>query len=384
MADKKIHDFAVLWYERFTDDNSTERELCEDGSFGDACSSFGFKMDFGKSFEAAYPDKRVFNDWVALAEIINDMNDVDFLGTAVFSKWRYFNHWAMYESIADVENRKWFIIALSRLAWLTDDSPAVKTEPKIKDRVDGVEIDYHRIKRINYGVASEESEKKPLIWDYKEKITIDRETESLEYIRDNGDSCFVRQTYNVKGKVSSLLDALDSWEMFSAIEGNSPDVITDPTESRAYKITVKFRSGEDRSIEGSFDKNGLPVDFSYIAFVISKFMRGYGMSDILDREVYGRVLRKTTDLIFCNVEFNGFGKTYCYLTDDETISEDDYVIVPAGKDNRETIVRVESVEYHSEDDAPYPLDKIKRVIRKCTEDEVLKLYEDEEDDFIPL
>lgn len=44
-------------------------------------------------------------------------------------------------------------------------------------------------------------------------------------------------------------------------------------------------------------------------------------------------------------------------------------MVPAGRDNHLAIVRIESIEYYPESEAPFPLDKIKKIIRKCTEDD---------------
>ena len=51
----------------------------------------------------------------------------------------------------------------------------------------------------------------------------------------------------------------------------------------------------------------------------------------------------------------------------------DYVAVPAEKNNHETIVRVDSVEYLPPENAPYPLDRIKSIIRKCTNEELEKM-----------
>lgn len=46
----------------------------------------------------------------------------------------------------------------------------------------------------------------------------------------------------------------------------------------------------------------------------------YGDGEILNPTVFGKTLRKQGELIFCSVQFDSFGKTYCYLTDDESIT----------------------------------------------------------------
>ena len=40
------------------------------------------------------------------------------------------------------------------------------------------------------------------------------------------------------------------------------------------------------------------------------------------------------------------------------------MLVPVGQDNIEKIAIVESVDVHTEDDAPYPVEKCKHVIKR--------------------
>jgi hypothetical protein len=152
--------------------------------------------------------------------------------------------------------------------------------------------------------------------------------------------------------------------MLSYIEGNDEDTVFSPLEEKTYEIEIEFRREGKRIIKGTFDKKGLPEDYKNIAETIWDFMRFYGLGEILDPSVYGKKLREKNDLIFCNVEFDGSGKTYCYLTDDDNIEAGDKVVVPVGYDNKETVVMVESIEYHKAEDAPYPVEKIKRILRK--------------------
>lgn len=55
------------------------------------------------------------------------------------------------------------------------------------------------------------------------------------------------------------------------------------------------------------------------------------------------------------VEFEDGGQTYSYLADTDDYEADDLVVVPAGYDNRETVVRIVSIEYRQPEDAPFPL-----------------------------
>ncbi len=124
MADtKQIHEFAIKWCDKFRDQKINYIELL-DHYIADDCSDLGFEMDCGHAFSEKYGSAASSSD--ELDKIIDDVNDIPLLGSAIYSQWRYFNHWAYSgEEILEPQNRAWFILALSRLAILTGDNPFV-------------------------------------------------------------------------------------------------------------------------------------------------------------------------------------------------------------------------------------------------------------------
>ncbi len=117
---EQIHDFAVKWGDKFKDQDICYRELV--GHYlADDCKLLGFKMDCGHAFSKKYGSAVYNSD--ALAKIINDITDIPLLGSAIYSRWRFFSYWS-YDpaSILDNENRQWFILALNRLALLSEDN----------------------------------------------------------------------------------------------------------------------------------------------------------------------------------------------------------------------------------------------------------------------
>lgn len=113
----KTYLFAKKWYEKFNDENISYIELV-DHYMADDCFELDFKMDCGDAFYREYGS--AINDYSELEKVISKVRDIDLLGSAIFSRWRYFNHWAYSgEEILEPKNRKWFIIALNRLAELT-------------------------------------------------------------------------------------------------------------------------------------------------------------------------------------------------------------------------------------------------------------------------
>lgn len=64
-----------------------------------------------------------------------------------------------------------------------------------------------------------------------------------------------------------------------------------------------------------------------------------------------------------------FLKEPTVLTDDDSIEIGDFVLVHAGKDNHEAVLEVVNIEYFDEENVPLPVEKTKRIIRKCTDEE---------------
>ena len=151
---------------------------------------------------------------------------------------------------------------------------------------------------------------------------------------------------------------------------------------RDYKITIDYRAGASRVIEGRFDKEGLPQDFGIFAEFVGKMIHGFPDSwEIWNPDFYDRPRYGEGEYIFCSVIFDEGGQKYYYLTEDKTIEEGDVVFVPVGPENHVIPGVVTDIEYFTGEDAPYPLEKVKNIIRKATEAE-MKIDMDEIDAYL--
>lgn len=502
---KQIHDFAVKWCDKFKDQNINHIELV-DHCMADECAALGFEMDCGNAFERVYGNAMYNCD--DLDKVIDNITDIPLLGSAIYSRWRYFNHWAYDgEEILKPQNRSWFILALNRLASLSGENlfifqgilkemrivsnnicygsmpgPDEEVEQHItinnegrvwfsgynfghggeryerarsknfkiekasadmllgaiaayfrnkyieifaadigdwvmeltntegitykfrgslcddfayegrdlsdlvrdtvgmddlyvfdgnckQDVINKITLDYHRITKIKPGQKPEGATWEFVTWDYTERLIIDREAETLEHIQNIGTGCRVSRKYEIEDGIESLLENFDAEDLFSHIEGNPDDVIEIPNETKDYIITIDYKKNPQRIITGSYDKNGLPEDFADFAEKVFDFIRFYGLGEILDPSVYGKVKRRKSEYIYCSVTFNEGYKSYYYLTDDDSIEIGDFVLVPAGKDNHKAVVEVVDIEYFSEENVPLPVEKTKRIIRKCKDED---------------
>ena len=232
------------------------------------------------------------------------------------------------------------------------------------DRIDRIEIAYQRQTTIP---VPPEWHMDHVIWDYHEQLIIDRSSETIEYSRFIAEETDICTRYHIVGGISDFLDDFDT-DLFSRTEGNPPDVYENPMESSTYQIKLFTKNEGERDLSGSFDKKGLPMDFPDFMDDLSAFLDFYGHGEMFDDLAYNHIRRRQNELIFCRVEFENNGPAYWYLSDTDTCRPMDLVVVPAGEDNQKTVGRIVSIEYHTKDNAPYPVDQIKKIIRPYDEE----------------
>ena len=100
--------FAENYYKLFSNPETQEHEV--EMSFGEECFKLGFNMDCGVSFIKKYSEGAYCNP-EELEKSISKIQDIDVLGSAVFSRWRWITHYSS-SSLLSEENRKWFQTAL--------------------------------------------------------------------------------------------------------------------------------------------------------------------------------------------------------------------------------------------------------------------------------
>ena len=125
----KISGFAKHWRGVFEEPLSKHYDA--DTQFADDCFALGFQMDCGTAFQEAYPNARAFESAENLQAIIQSVHDVDLLGSAIFSHWRYLTHWAYECDLMSPENRKWFVVAFNRMIELTKEGSEQETRKRL-------------------------------------------------------------------------------------------------------------------------------------------------------------------------------------------------------------------------------------------------------------
>jgi len=237
-----------------------------------------------------------------------------------------------------------------------------------EDQADRIKIEYRRVTKIKPKTPLRKG-LKYAVWDYRESFVIDRESETMTYKRMIGSGCDVTTVYHVEEGVREFLNGLDAVELFTEFPEKPKDAVDDPMDQRQYVITIDFKNSPQITLKGDFDRDGLPNDWAEFADDLFDFINFYAGSEMLSPAVYDKPKRRSNSLIFCSVVFEEGGKTYYYLADEDIYEAGEQVVVPVQNDDETAVARIVRVEYFSKGVAPFPLDRMKHILRKVEDGE---------------
>ncbi len=88
-------------------------------------------------------------------------------------------------------------------------------------------------------------------------------------------------------------------------------------------------------------------------------------------KLYGELVQGAGEYRFVGVSPLGYrGCGYWYLDEGNCVEKGEYVWVRMGRHNTEQIVTVDRVRFCSENDAPYPIESVRRILRKAKKEEL--------------
>lgn len=116
MDRKAVHALAEKHLSRFCSRKAYSVDWDED-AFRDF-NAAGLIMDEGESFQRVC-GRDAFFEPLALLQHINQIKNAEFLGSALYSKWRYLTYWSTGDLDHVWENQIWFVMVLLRLSQLT-------------------------------------------------------------------------------------------------------------------------------------------------------------------------------------------------------------------------------------------------------------------------
>lgn len=414
----EVYVFADKWLNKFSDPKINYRELV-DHYLADDCQGLGFIMDSGKSFSAKYGEASY--DSVALAQVINQIEDYNFLGTAIYSQWRYFNHWAddAQEILAN-KNRDWFIIAFKHLKQLTSDETTIyQGQPRemsitlaekeypddsvlggLKGRQKIIVNDEYRY--ISFEIVSSDQQRAMIVklmfarsisfryvfkvaeyFSKPQKLALKEDTGEVKIINDNGESFKYSFAYDNEIlidhlKLENIFRYILETMKFSLLKQENAMSLDFPStklnkQQGIIKEVVVFKNSrkEFKYIQVSEAEESNVQQYKFredVQVIIKKLLDSKGVMRALESLVDHIVQeeRKTYDLY--SVVFPNSHKRYYYLAN-EDFKIEDQVVVTIGDNNQEKVVEIVDKRTYDEYTIPYEVKKLKYILRKWIEKE---------------
>lgn len=183
-----------------------------------------------------------------------------------------------------------------------------------------------------------------------ETLTLDRNEKTLTLTKKNS-----RHFYDLGEDITKIFDTCQ--EFFDSIEDDSDN----SNQSSPISFEVVHHDGSTEIVNAFCNGNFLP-DLLKLLEEIHKFAADL-TADIFSPDIKPIDTPKGK-YIFCKVKFDGSYKHYTYRTDDETLAVGDVVDVPVGKNNDVNQARIVEIGYFEEYEAPFPIDRIKKIIGK--------------------
>lgn len=229
------------------------------------------------------------------------------------------------------------------------------------DKIERMTVDYHKVHTIRHKPRFEDDPGQ-LLWNYTERLVIDRAAETIQFTRNIGTGCSVTHSCYIQEGVPDLLDRFDADELLEGAPGIPEDLVENPDLKIEFAITLDMKKGPQQTCSGYYDCFDLPKRWAAVMDEIWEFVSFYGfVGDMFDPDTYKQRRRRANELIFVYVTFDEYGKEYCYLADEDIYHPGSKVTVPVGIEGKQSTAKVTRIEYLSKEKAPFPLDKIKRI-----------------------
>lgn len=150
-----------------------------------------------------------------------------------------------------------------------------------KNQIDHITVTYDRetfFPLEAFADAAAPGEESPgVCWAYHEKLSIDRETQTITHERKPFADCDITNTYHIAEGVSHLLDGLDADALSGAPELQAQP---DPQDVRTWSIGLTLASGEQREAAGICDANALPEGLTALLTMVLRFYAFYGAGEM--------------------------------------------------------------------------------------------------------
>lgn len=202
--------------------------------------------------------------------------------------------------------------------------------------------------------------------EYREEMSLDRRSQKLFYRRSFSPDVYVQTEYRNFNEVSV---GLDLWERYFS---DAPTLSMDDTateEPARFDVRVDRHDGSQEHYLWHYNRTCLPEDWPrFIGLIGHRLQLSTMFINIISPSVYLHGAR-ADELIYCTVKISSLGRSFYYLTNDNSLRKGDKVLVPFGEDNVPMSGEISKIEYYQPENVPHPITEMKPILCKEFDDE---------------
>lgn len=199
---------------------------------------------------------------------------------------------------------------------------------------------------------------------YTEEMSLDRRSQKLIYRRSFSSEVYAQTEYRNMNEISI---GLDMWDRYF---DDFPRVSMDdacPIEPPRLDIRVDRHDGTQDHYLWHYSRTCLPDNWRRFIGMIGHRLQLCSMFvNMISPSVYLKGA-KAGELIYCTVRIAEVGRSFYYLTNDNSLEKGDKVLVPFGSDNEPTPGEITKVEYYLPENVPHPIEETKPILGRAPE-----------------
>ncbi len=290
----------------------------------------------------------------SLLNTIDSIHNIRFLGAVIYSKWydikcKYDTYWL------DPDESKWFELALERLAKITE--PYAYPVCSIEGPLERVDLTTNILNNNSNPSADDEVAQNILILsDGRIWLT------KFKYGETGFPYQITSKERELKVSKKSIRKLLSAFKKYC----NSGEYGITEACNGSWQIFVRGMGGTEFKLRGSIG-NGAASELSDLLRSVMNRNDIMALDGENGRPIPTLAYNSEDDFFVTvyTVRFLGNSTYYHYLADTDSYKESDKVIVPTGENNTETVGEIYYINYYEIDDVPYPVEKLKYIIRKA-------------------
>lgn len=194
--------------------------------------------------------------------------------------------------------------------------------------------------------------------EYTEEMTLDRRSQTLRYRRSFADDIYAQTEYKNMNEVSV---GLDMWDRFFR---DVPQLMMDdmcPIEPARLTVLVDRHDGSQEQYLWHYSRTCLPDAWPRFIGMIAQRLQIATMFTNLINPAYFLHGAKAGEIIYCTVKIPSLGRSFYYITNDNSLRRGDKVLVPTGEDRSPTSGEITKIDYYLPENVPFPVEDVEPI-----------------------